>query len=405
MRFDALRSGLLAVVVVVLASCRHLPVQGPSIGAQPIDVLPIELFGDRLPFVLVRVDASSPLAFILDTGADNELLNGKWAKPLSLKVENARSVEQPGGAVEMGIVRGVHLGLGRVSMPDHLVVTAPLGFLEPFIGHPLDGLLGHSFLMLYVVEIDYARRTLSVFDPRTYHYLGPGRAVPLTFGETDAFVHATLLQPGQVPVDAKLELDTGSFDALGLHGAFIDEHALVPKGQPRIPLLGLAIGGETTGYRTRLQGIELGGFRIEQPVVSVVTSGDGAKPSPIAGTLGADVLYRFKVVLDYAHARMILEPNTHLADPSEYDMAGMMLMALGDDFHDLRVHAVLPDSPAAAAGIRDGDRITSVDGQPAAQLTLEEVAMRLRRPGAEIKLGLARGSDTLAVTVHLARLI
>lgn len=60
------------------------------------------------------------------------------------------------------------------------------------------------------------------------------------------------------------------------------------------------------------------------------------------------------------------------------------------------VHA---EAPAAAAGLRDGDLVTAVDGEPA--LGPQVVARRLRADGAAMKLTVARGKDTAEVLAPL----
>jgi Aspartyl protease/PDZ domain len=373
---------------------------------EPIDTLPLDLLFGRMPFVEVRVAGSPPLTFNLDTGADGELLNARWARELGLRVENARTVEQPGGAIEMGFVRRVSLSIGRVVLRDHTLETAPLSFLEPFVAHRLDGLLGHGFLSSHIVEIDYPNRKLRVYAPTAALPVGPRQAaVPLEIGTIDAFVRVRIGREGKSPVDAKLELDTGSFEGLGLSGAFVDRHAIVSPAQPRVPLPGLAIGGETSGYRTRVPWVEVGRFRIARPVIGVVTSEKSDPAASVGGTLGADILTRFKVILDYPHRRMILEPGPELERPSEADMIGLLFVASGPEFKQLSVHSVTAGSPAERAGLRAGDRILTVDGTPVADVPLERLWRLSFEAGRSVKFGLERAGKRVEVTVVARRSI
>src|SRR5207245_627633 len=95
--------------------------------------------------------------------------------------------------------------------------------------------------------------------------------------------------------------------------------------------------------------------------------------SDFSGVIGGELLRRFKVIFDYAHKQMILEPNASFADRFEYDMSGIRLRAEGDDFKTLRVRRVVENSPATEAGVREGDVISAVDGKPAAELTLSQI--------------------------------
>ena len=62
---------------------------------------------------------------------------------------------------------------------------------------------------------------------------------------------------------------------------------------------------------------------------------------------------------------MILEKNAAFAQPFEWDMSGALLLAEGADFDAFRVHAVIAGSPAAQAGLVEGDRIAAIDGRAA----------------------------------------
>jgi hypothetical protein len=68
-----------------------------------------------------------------------------------------------------------------------------------------------------------------------------------------------------------------------------------------------------------------------------------------------------------------------------------------------QVVAVVPGSPAAAAGITPGDVITSVDGRSVSSPAALQAAIAAERPGAAAQIGLDRVGQPLTVTVTLGR--
>jgi carboxyl-terminal processing protease len=69
----------------------------------------------------------------------------------------------------------------------------------------------------------------------------------------------------------------------------------------------------------------------------------------------------------------------------------------------LRVVEVPRDGPAAEAGIREGDRITSIDGDDVQGLPVRDVVEHLRGPvGSHVELGILRRGERLTLRVERA---
>jgi carboxyl-terminal processing protease len=107
-----------------------------------------------------------------------------------------------------------------------------------------------------------------------------------------------------------------------------------------------------------------------------------------------------------------LDPHSAFYDPRAYEHlredqrgryagVGMAILAWGDD---ILVDYPFPKSPAFRAGIRPGDAIARIDGEPAAGLSVEEVARRVRGPeGTAVALDLRRHSVEGLISVELVR--
>ena len=145
---------------------------------------------------------------------------------------------------------------------------------------------------------------------------------------------------------------------------------------------------------------------MKNPVVrlSKATSGVEANPDQ-DGIIGGELLRRFKVTLDYSRQQLMLEPNTHFDEPIETDMSGADIIAEGPGFKIFRIRAVVPNSPAAEAGLVEGDVITAIDGRPAAGFTLDQINMMFKQAGSAYTLTIRRTSQLSDIKLKLKRSI
>src|SRR5258708_2168643 len=137
----------------------------------------------------------------------------------------------------------------------------------------------------------------------------------------------------------------------------------------------MGVSGEVKLLVGRLPSLQLGHFTLTGPVIHFAQDRKGSfAGSDFSGVIGGELLRRFKVIFDYAHERMILEPNASFADRFEYDMSGIRLRADGPDFKILRVSRVVENSPATEAGVREGDVVSAIDGRPTAECSLSQIS-------------------------------
>ncbi len=385
----SLRLPLRACLALVLVNAIGIACAADSPG--PLADVPMTLLGDRVPMIQVAIGERRDLNFIVDSGASDEILDATLAKELAIVVTDPEMVNEPGGAVPVGHTTGVDADVGGARLKSWPFTTAPLRGLEAFLGRPFDGILGKAFFERFVVEFDYAAHRLRLYDPATFAYGGLGVALPLERPDGRFLVRSRL-----DGAEALLQLDTGSFEALGLEGPDVDRLHLVADGTPRRPLFGLAIGGETSGYRTRLAQVAFGTLRLARPIASVTTSANAGNDPVSAGVVGGEILRRFKLIVIASRNQIILEPNASLHDAFNWDVSGVIL-ASPRPFTKIVVYKVLEGSAAATAGLQPGDELIEVDGKNAGgqgfdavwhafQMPGRRYALKIRRNGAELSL-------------------
>jgi hypothetical protein len=356
---------------------------------------------DRIVYLPVRVNGAGPFPFVLDTGAGTaSALDQSVADSLGL--QSTLLMMGGGGAGEETLA----LSLGGLSFEPYLVAGISLHRMDPHWGKRKDGLIGGDLLSTLVTRIDYTRPSVAFHDARKYEYQGPGEVIPLqVYG--NIFVNAQVLLYGQErPVDALMMVDTG-VRVTTFNAPFSRAHGLKQQSPATLQgVTGFGVGGVSRGIVGRVLGIRLGSILIENPVTDFSVDERGAlADTGFSGIIGADILSRFHVVLDYARARMIIERNAWFARPFEYDMSGLRFVMEGSRFEILKVFSVFGGSPAESAGILPGDVVTAIDGRDAASFTRETLREYLERAGAEVRLAVRRDRATREVTLRLRRLV
>jgi C-terminal processing protease CtpA/Prc len=94
---------------------------------------------------------------------------------------------------------------------------------------------------------------------------------------------------------------------------------------------------------------------------------------------------------------LILEPTPHTADSFDAPTAGVLLAADGDDFRTFRITDLTVDGAARVAGMQVEDVIVSLDGRPAATMTLDELLRRFEQPS-PCAVIVMRGSAQVTMT-------
>ena len=357
----------------------------------------------RLIVVDGRIGSSAPLAFIVDTGATPGIVDIDRARALGLHLRGNITVSGTGSAPSTGaFVDGATATIdGLPTTSAALTIAMPLDRISHRVGRRIDGILGGDFLREFVAKVDYDAALLTFFDRSAFQYQGSGETLPLTFdGQGHPVVMGSMALPGRSPMPLRLFLDLGATGAVTLHAPFVTAHQLPLDEATTTRAMGAeGAGGRSTGRLARATTLSLGRATFENvPVVLSTDEGGVFAATDSDAHVGAQVMRRFTVFLDYAGRRLILEPGTRAHDTFDPPSAGVMISADGDDFRRFQVIDLDADGAAAQAGVRIGDIILSLDDAPASTLTLDDIVRRLERAQA-CRLVLQRADARLTLTV------
>lgn len=394
MNLLSLKSVATILALLVLGPGHPTRAQQTAVALHPIATVPFVLFHNRV-YLPVQVNGKT-FEMILDTGAAYSGLSQQTASALQLQKSGTATVTGNGvSRPKIELAKNVSFRLGDVELLEKLVGIEQWDDLEFREGRAIAGILGVNLFRRYVVELDYSNRTVSIFEPENFVYAGPGERVSLTQKHGAALFHAVIQLAGHDPIPCELAIDSGTYSALRLYRPFVEKHHLLQEKLPGIDSYGFGLGGEFSERLGRVASLKSGALEIKEPVTAFSTSHGGATSGhSYDGTVGGEVLSRFRVILDYPHQRLILEPASNFAEPWESDTSGAIFRATDSSLKAISIAHVLHNTPAAAGGLEEGDIITSVNGQEASSLGVDGIRHLFYSP-AKYHLEIQRGQKML----------
>jgi hypothetical protein len=380
------------------------PASASSSQSSKLSSIPIEMNGNHV-LLQGRVNGSAPLWFTLDTGAASSVVNMRRARELGLQLTGNGRAQGAGGLAESARLSNVTFSLPGVEIKNLSVMAIALDSIEATAGRSMDVIIGAELFQRYVVEVDYASRLITLYDPKQYKYEGTGESLPLKFAYNHPYVTGRVDVPGLEPIEGDFVIDAGSGFGLTFTPQFAREHVLREKMPKTIQTKARGVGGEFSLTIGRVETLELGRFKLKEPTTAVPQTSGFIAREGAAGNIGGLVLRRFKVIFDYPHSRMILEPNKGFNEPFEFDMSGVALISESPDFKLIKVNRIIEGSPAKEIGLKAGDVILEVDGRAASEYTLHALREMFKKEGKTYSLKVRRGDESLQFKLKTRRLI
>ena len=344
----------------------------------------------NLVIIPVFINHSDTMRFILDSGISTTILTSLEGLKKDINFESVRDIDIKG----LGVGRSIK---GLISLNNHIVIpprvegkgmnllillenTFNLSF---HLGIPIHGLIGYDVFKSFVVEIDYAREHLILHDPAFYKTpkLKKKRfSLPITIERSKAYLSAYIGQKNQSKIKVKLLIDSGASYGISL---FTDSHE-----QIEIPtssfhsFLGIGMSGDIYGEIGRIDYFCIGSSILCSPVVNfpekesiqVVLKNNKNRH----GTIGADILKRYKTTIDYTHRQIIFKRNKYFYSPFYYNMSGIDIITPFPGVNIYEIAKVRKNSPAYKSGLQQGDNIYAINGEKTFYMSLEKVSLLLQ---------------------------
>lgn len=297
-----------------------------------ISLLPAGLQGDvradeykRVSFKLDRnrvivptvVNGSHPLNLILDTGMTFDgvyLFRGEFAEKMD--TTGAIEVRVPGAgsgeaSTAIMMVNGI-LEFGDIRVDSQRVIISMSSHTQSFRA---DGVFGWNLFGHYIVEIDYDKQMILLWENDQFDPDSSWNTIPITLTNNIPFLDGELESVEGESTYVRLYIDLASGDAVELlTGA--DQKFAMPDSLTE-EYLGTGLSGDIFGHRGRIKRLSIGGFHLLDIPTSFAPAEVRSKQEGADGILGNDYISRFNIIFDYGSSRIYLKPNRYFDDKFE----------------------------------------------------------------------------------------
>ncbi len=374
-------------------------------------------FINNLIILPVVINNSDTLQFILDTGVgisimtelsigDSLLLN--YTRQVKInglgQGEPIDALHSSGNNFNVSSIRGTN--------QDMIILLQNVFDLSSVFGTRIHGLLGYNIFVNFIVEIDYSKKIISFHDPETYKYkkgwwiFQSGRkneTLPLIIHNTKPYILAYIVMNNGTRIPVKLLVDTGASHSLWLD-AFSDTLIKVPETTTEV-FLGKGLNGDIFGKLGKIPEVQIGNFVFSDPIVAFpdsISAGQSKGLDYRNGTLGAELLRRFNVIIDYPNKKITLAKNNNFNDPFKVNRCGIDIETPIPGLPYYRISHVRKGSPAEDAGLRRGDEIKYINNNHTYNLSINDIyEFFYKKPGKKVKLGINRDEYNFSVVIYL----
>lgn len=353
----------------------------PTESAIPEALEEFDIGRDAGPIIVPVTVGSRSYPFVLDTGA---CVSGFDVTLRSLLGEavGEQIMNTPAGPARVSMARLQGASVGRLPLgAGSAVMVLDTTFLREATGIEVRGVLGMDFLSQYVVTIDFDRGILRIGS-------SPGRdghLLPLKMVRGVPWVEAEISGAGSV----SMMVDTGmiAFSTLD----YETYRGLEQGGKIRSAgeNLGISYGGRERIREGRLDSLKLGPFKHRSLCLHTATG---------LNALGLSFWARYTPTFDFPSQVAYLRPSSRHAIPEYPGGSGLGLLCRDGR---CEVVGVKEGSPAARAGLREGDELLSVDGRSFGECSIPVLGRQLCGEGRTVRLVFRRGDEIHELPIQL----
>lgn len=352
---------LLSLVAVFLC-CGHLMAQQ--------EMAKVSYFGHLYLETSVN---GHPARLTFDTGAPYTCIDSTYLADSKLQYKNIGRARMGGSGNGQETVPIIINELTYiVADTEYTSKVSPVIQLKPILGDQADGLLGIDNMGGKVIAINYVDELMGFWDQLgdTTGYT----SIPIRYENRRIYVPLRITIRDGNTVEGEALIDLGSGGSVTLTSAVASQHGVkVVSPQMHYSYFTGGIGGAASGSDFRAKSASVGGFTLNDITMDYSDNTEGAlSDREYIAIVGNDFWERFDMIIDLNGNRLYLKPNNRFSEPFKSPVHGFSYIDRSHTLGCWIVNCLYKDSNAENAGLRNGDRISKINGRDVSDITLEE---------------------------------
>ncbi len=411
--------------------------------------IPFQLINNLL-FIPINVNGEE-LTFLLDTGVAETVLFSLDDKQ-QVEFFNLEKIMLKGLGSDVAIAAYKSSknklevnGFADNNHDIYLIIDQEFNFSSQ-IGIPVNGILGYHFFKDHLIEIDYMRKKIIVYNKSNQKVAKKlqkrYKQEAISIEKSKPYYTSNITVVGETH-SAKMLLDTGNSDAIWV---FLNKAKNIKLPNKIISdYLGRGFSGNVYGLRGRIDDFSFGSKTFKNPIGTFPDSTSIKSVNFVpnrVGSIGGEVLSKFSVFFDYPKQKIYTRPNVRINIPFNFNMSGIEVQHDGLEWvketsvennnkgfmvytaqpnesrvqENLKIkfelkpiftiYSIRNDSPAALAGIKKNDKLIRIEGKSTHDLTIEKINDLLKsEEGKTIELVIERNGKQFTYKFQLKSII
>jgi hypothetical protein len=384
------------------------------------------------------------LNFIVDTGSKHSILfNVDINEAQKFKQTEKIKIKGLGGGEFIEALKSKNnlLRIGNLVCPNYtiyIILNQKFDFSSR-LGININGIIGCDLFKDLVVDIDYNRKKIRFSKPETYRYNKCKKCItfPINIYRSRPYVNASIKDFKTKNHAVRLLIDSGSSDALWIYS----------KPDSKIELsdinfndyLGKGLSGSIFGTRSKLTAFKMGKFIFKDVIIANPDSLSflkGMLRDKRDGTLGGEILSRFRTIYDFKNHKITLKKNnSRYYRPFKYNKSGLEIIYFGDMLvvekkasysygsiennapliqvnynyvfkNAYKIDYVKEGSPSDIVGLKKNDIILEINNIPIYHYSIPDIMQKFSdKNGKKVKIKIRRNGMNLIYTIVLKDLL